>query len=125
MNANTLGKQFLRQMVGAPGVSDILVLLARNRWVMPHALRLRLKAQLRVREAIVSAPLPDGALVKLWHDSWDSWGNSVTSLHGFVMANLCQCRRFGRTLNIAIQISTSQSTCNNSGGVFWKCRFKY
>jgi FkbM family methyltransferase len=59
-------------MVDAPGVSDILVLLARNRWVLPHALRLRLKAQLRVRQAIVSAPLPDGFLVKLWHDSLSS-----------------------------------------------------
>lgn len=72
MNANTAGKQFLRQMVNAPGVSGILILLARNRWVLPHALRLRLKAQLGVRQALVSAPLPDGAVVKLWHDSSSS-----------------------------------------------------
>jgi|ERR1019366_7819318 hypothetical protein len=150
MNANTPGKQFLRQMVDAPGVSGILILLARNRWLLPQALRLGLKAQLRVRQGLVSAPLPNDTVVKLWHDSfssdvstrlyWDGfagyesgtphfflnrWGNSVTSLYGFIMANLCQCKVLSRTLNIAVQISTSQSTCNNSGGVFRTCRIKY
>jgi FkbM family methyltransferase len=72
MNANSPGKQFLTQMVNAPGVSGILIPLARNRWLLPQALRLHLKAQLRVRQALVSAPLPDGAVVKLWHDSLSS-----------------------------------------------------
>ncbi len=145
MNANTRSKQFLGQIVDAPGVSGILILLARNRWLLPEPLRMRLKFKLRVHQALVSAPLPDGAVVKLWHDSsssdvttriyWDGfagyengtphfflnrWGNSVTSLCELVPMQSLKPDTQYRCPNFCFSIHR-----NNSGGVFRKCRVKY
>jgi hypothetical protein len=72
MNTNSLGKQVVRHVLDVPGINAVLITLARNRWLLPRALRLRLETQVRVRQAIVSACLPGGGTFKPWHDDLSS-----------------------------------------------------
>ncbi len=83
MNASSRGKQFMRHVLDAAGVNGVLIFLLRNRWLLPQTVRLRLEAQVRVRQPIVSARLPGGAVLRLWHDDLSSDVTNKILLQGF------------------------------------------
>ena len=83
MNARSRGKQFVRHVLDAPGINSVLVALARNRWLLPRTLRSHLETQVRVRQSIVSAWLPGGDVLRLWHDELSADVTKRILLEGF------------------------------------------
>ena len=110
MKAKAPYRQAVRRIVDAPGVSDILILLARNGW-LPQALESRLRARVRIRQGLVSAALPDGASVSLWHNPssadittkvyWDGFAGYENGTPSFFFD---RCRKAHRVLDIGANI---------------------
>ncbi len=66
-----------------PGINRAIIALARNKWILPQTVRVRLEAQVRVCQPIVSARLPGGAVLRLWHDDFSSDVTKKILLEGF------------------------------------------